>query len=317
MIMTAPASSERASAAQSALCADDRRLLMIGPGSSRAEAIELRTATPEFAQRAPPPSGQSTARVSLRWTLERTVPTPGQATYRYERRNYFRTDRLLASFRRAEPFRPRRDWLPGSPRRRSLPMSAAGHRPTSGHGPQTAEFVPPHHENVPAAIDDLVTFMRRDDISPLAHAAIAHAQFETAHPFVDGNGRTGRALVHSLLRAKGLTTKFIVPVSAGRLADTDGYLAALGAYRSGDVAPIVEQFSDASYRAVVNGRQLVADLGPSVRTGRAESTRGRKRSCGECYVLMRQPVESAALLQQELSVSFPGATAASHRLRRR
>ncbi len=52
-------------------------------------------------------------------------------------------------------------------------------------------FVPPSHHRVPVAIDDLITFMGRDDIPTLAHAALAHAQFETIHPFPDGNGRTG------------------------------------------------------------------------------------------------------------------------------
>lgn len=58
-------------------------------------------------------------------------------------------------------------------------------------GPHGAMFVPPSHHRVPAAIDDLITFMGRDDIPTLAHAALAHAQFETIHPFPDGNGRTG------------------------------------------------------------------------------------------------------------------------------
>ena len=74
-----------------------------------------------------------------------------------------------------------------------------------GHlGPQHALFVPPQYSRVPAAMQDLIAFMDRDDIPAMVQAAIAHAQFETIHPFVDGNGRTGRALIHSLLRAKGL-----------------------------------------------------------------------------------------------------------------
>ena len=66
-------------------------------------------------------------------------------------------------------------------------------------------FVPPHPDRVPAAIHDFERFLAREDLPALVQAAIAHAQFETIHPFTDGNGRTGRALVHSLLRAKELT----------------------------------------------------------------------------------------------------------------
>ena len=94
---------------------------------------------------------------------------------------------------------------------------------SSSYGPHTAAFVPPHQSRVPTAIDDLVRFIRRDDIPVLSQAALAHAQFETIHPFADGNGRTGRAIVHCLLRGKGLTRLVTVPVSAGLLTDTDRY----------------------------------------------------------------------------------------------
>ena len=63
----------------------------------------------------------------------------------------------------------------------------------------------PHHDRVPAAIDDLIAYRRRHDIPVLIQAAIAHAQFKTIHPFTDGNGRTGRALNQALLRGKGVT----------------------------------------------------------------------------------------------------------------
>ena len=99
-----------------------------------------------------------------------------------------------------------------------------------------------------------------DDTPALIQIAIAHAQFETIHPFPDGNGRTGRALVQAMLRHRGLTRKVTVPVSAGLLVDTGRYFGALTAYRDGDAAPIIERMSEASILAVINGRQLVADL---------------------------------------------------------
>ena len=114
------------------------------------------------------------------------------------------------------------------------------------HHPIGATFVGPRHELVPGAVDDLIAFTQRDDISALPQIAVAHAQFETIHPFTDGNGRTGRALVQALLRNKGLTRQVTVPVSAGLLAGTDAYFDALTSYRSGDAAPIVERFTEAS-----------------------------------------------------------------------
>jgi Fic family protein len=130
----------------------------------------------------------------------------------------------------------------------------------SDYGPHQADFVPPHHDRVMAAMADLVRFIQRSDVPTLAQAAIAHAQFETIHPFTDGNGRTGRALVHTMMRAKGLTRHVTVPVSAGLLTDTDAYFAALDAYRAGDAARIVTLMAQAAFTAIDNGRQLVADL---------------------------------------------------------
>lgn len=126
--------------------------------------------------------------------------------------------------------------------------------------PQTAAFVPPHHERVAAAMDDLILFMRRMDLPVLPQAAIAHAQFETIHPFPDGNGRTGRALLHSMLRHGDILRHLAVPVSAGLLTDIGRYFDALDAYRSGDAEPIVRVFADASLAAVANADQLADDL---------------------------------------------------------
>lgn len=126
--------------------------------------------------------------------------------------------------------------------------------------PHRADFVPPHHDRVPLAIDDLIAFIDRFDIPALAHVAIAHAQFETIHPFPDGNGRTGRALVQAMLRRRGVTAHIAVPVSAGLLHDVTGYYAALTHYRAGDVRPIIQAFTSAAGYAVVNGRQLVRSI---------------------------------------------------------
>lgn len=126
--------------------------------------------------------------------------------------------------------------------------------------PHLADFVPPHHERVQQAMDDLVAFIARLDIPSLAQVAIAHAQFETIHPFPDGNGRTGRALVQAMLRHAEVTKNITVPVSAGLLNDVDGYYEALNSYRRGDIRPIIAAFARAADYAVVNGRQLLLDI---------------------------------------------------------
>lgn len=174
----------------------------------------------------------------------------------------------------------------------------------SSFGPHGATFVPPHHERVPAAMDDLVTFMARDDLPVLVQAAVAHAQFETIHPFPDGNGRTGRSLVHALLRGKGLTRLVTVPVSAGLLTDTASYFAALTAYREGHPAAIVERLAEASFLAIANGRELVADL-RGVRSAWDERITARRGAAawGIADLLLRQPVIDSPLAQRELDVT--------------
>ncbi|TDE33155.1 Fic family protein [Nonomuraea mesophila] len=67
--------------------------------------------------------------------------------------------------------------------------------------------------------------------APLVQAALAHAQFETIHPFTDGNGRVGRALVHTVLTRRGLTPHAILPISLVLLAHSDTYVEGLTAYR--------------------------------------------------------------------------------------
>ncbi|OYO01514.1 hypothetical protein CGZ95_06955 [Enemella evansiae] len=131
-----------------------------------------------------------------------------------------------------------------------------------GHAvsPHTATFVPPHHSRIPGAMADLMAFVQRADLPVLIQAAIAHAQFETIHPFNDGNGRVGRMLVQAMLRRADVTRRVTLPVSAGLLADTGAYFAALTDYRAGEIEPIVRQFTEASFRAVNNGRLLVDEL---------------------------------------------------------
>lgn len=82
----------------------------------------------------------------------------------------------------------------------------------SAYTPKGAAFVPPPPDRVPELMKNLVTFSNQDDLPAVAQAAIAHAQFETIHPFADGNGKTGRALTHLILRRRNLTPRIMAPV---------------------------------------------------------------------------------------------------------
>ena len=178
----------------------------------------------------------------------------------------------------------------------------------SAISPHGADFIPPHHERVQAAIDDMVTFAERDDIPALTHAALVHAQFETIHPFVDGNGRTGRVLLQQVLRRRGLTRHTTVPVSAGLLRDPDRYFRALTSYREGDPDVIVEQVAYAAVAATTNGRHLADDV-MALRAAWQDQIKARSDSAAWRLIdaLVAQPVVNADYVAATLAISDRGA----------
>jgi Fic family protein len=129
----------------------------------------------------------------------------------------------------------------------------------SSYNPCSAAFVPPPPEFLDALLHDLLAYVNGDDHPALVQAAIAHAQFETIHPFADGNGRTGRALIHVILRRRGLTPRFVPPISLVLATWASDYIAGLTAYRhvgvhdgperSADAAPWLRTFATAAHRS--------------------------------------------------------------------
>jgi Fic family protein len=81
------------------------------------------------------------------------------------------------------------------------------------YNPCGADFVPPPPEDVAPLIADLCRAVNDDSFPPVVQAALVHAQFETIHPFADGNGRAGRALIHVVLKRRGLTTAYVPPIA--------------------------------------------------------------------------------------------------------
>ncbi|RFA21010.1 cell filamentation protein Fic [Subtercola boreus] len=172
-------------------------------------------------------------------------------------------------------------------------------------GPLGADFVAPQHERVGAAIDDLIAFADRDDLPVLVQVAVAHAQFESVHPFVDGNGRTGRALAQAMLKNKGLVSHTTVPISAGLLTQTEVYFGALERFRAGDAAPIVESFAWASRYAAATGRGLIDRLSEQLESSRSH-LRGIRSDAAAWGVLPRliaQPMLNTQYLRSALGMS--------------
>jgi Fic family protein len=97
--------------------------------------------------------------------------------------------------------------------------------------PVAADFIPPPAGDVPELLDDLCAYASRDDIAPAIQAAAVHAQFETIHPFADGNGRVGRSLIGAILVRRQICRDVIPPVSLVLARDRDAYISALTTWR--------------------------------------------------------------------------------------
>lgn len=137
-----------------------------------------------------------------------------------------------------------------------------------GDTPVRASFVPPPPELVADLLVDLMTFVNDGQLPVLAKAAIAHAQFETIHPFADGNGRTGRALIHMVMRAQGVIVRVTPPISLALAARTADYVDALTAFRyvgparkaRGAATPWVRLFAAACVSATARAQRFEATV---------------------------------------------------------
>jgi len=138
----------------------------------------------------------------------------------------------------------------------------------SSHNPCSAAFVPPPPELVHDLLLDLCRFCNDDSLPAVVQAALAHAQFETIHPFVDGNGRTGRALIHLTLRRRGLAPRVLPPISLVLATWATDYVAALEGtrYRGEPASPAAHEglnrwvglFATACRRAVGDAAEFNA-----------------------------------------------------------
>lgn len=178
-----------------------------------------------------------------------------------------------------------------------------------------AAFIPPHHDGVPELMGDLESFWHNRDIAVphLIRIAISHYQFETIHPFLDGNGRIGRLLVPLYLVSHGVLAKPSLYLSDFFERNRGSYYDALTRVRlSGDIVHWVRFFLQGIAETSVKGRdtfgkilalrtdveQRILSLGKRVPNARAALN-----------LLYRHPVIAAADLEKHLPVSAPTAQA--------
>jgi Fic family protein len=119
----------------------------------------------------------------------------------------------------------------------------------NNYNPCGADYVPPPVEEVPRLLADIYAAVNDDLLPALVQAALVHAQFETVHPFDDGNGRTGRALIHVILRRRGVAPSYVPPISVILAEARDRYIVGLTGFRGDDVVEWIAQFAAATTHA--------------------------------------------------------------------
>lgn len=186
----------------------------------------------------------------------------------------------------------------------------------SDHSPRNALYVPPPPDLVEHLMGDLVRFARRTDLPVVAQAAIAHAQFESIHPFTDGNGRIGRALAAAVIRTRGVAQHVVIPIASALVARREHYFATLDRYRAGQAGPIVDAFARsaiiASQEAATTASRLAAmplrwyEASGAPRTGSAAAV--------ALTSLPAAPIFTADDLEARLRLSTPATYRAIERL---
>lgn len=182
--------------------------------------------------------------------------------------------------------------------------------------PRNADFIPPPPEFVDALLGDLAEFLNRDDLSAVVQAAIAHAQFETIHPFADGNGRVGRCLIHVVFGRRGIAPRYVPPVSLILATDPRTYVGGLTGYRSGSLDDWTGLFAAATRTAAAQARTLADRVADLQERWRVQANEPRASSAADKLIalLPAYPIVDLSLARELLKVSDPAAWGALQRL---
>jgi len=159
-----------------------------------------------------------------------------------------------------------------------------------GTRPDNAHFVPPPVEEMKRSLDDLEKFIHsKDDILPLIKAGLAHAQFETIHPFLDGNGRTGRMLITLYLWKENLLERPVLFLSSYFKKHQKVYYDRLDKYHEGGVEVWMDFFLDGVIEIAEEAIGTVLAI-----------TRLREKDIMKIQSLSKRASESAVLVLPQL-----------------
>lgn len=183
-----------------------------------------------------------------------------------------------------------------------------------------ADFVPPPPAEVPRALGDLESFLNAEhDLPALITIGLAHAQFETIHPFLDGNGRVGRLLVTFLLTQNGMLAKPVLYLSHYLKRHRRSYFERLQRVRDiGDweswIAFFLMGVAEVSAEAVETARRvlLLRETHRSAVTDRLGRAAGNGHKVLES--LFHRPIMSVADIRKLTGTTYPAANALAARL---
>lgn len=185
-----------------------------------------------------------------------------------------------------------------------------------GSRPGTALFVPPPHSAVPDCMSALERFLHADDdgLPVLVRAGLAHVQFETVHPFLDGNGRVGRLLITFLLCHAGLLHEPLLYLSLYLKQRRADYYALLdGVRREGDWEAWLAFFLEGVRVTAEGAVETAQRLAQMFRDDRA-TIEPRGRRAGSALrvheALKARPILSLPAICERTGLSFPAASSA-------
>ena len=175
---------------------------------------------------------------------------------------------------------------------------------------ETAQFVPPPPQELPALLTDWERFANEEAEMPLlVQNALLHSQFETIHPFLDGNGRLGRLLLVLFLIARGRLRAPLLYLSAHLERERERYYETLQTIReTGDATPWIDLFLTAvqtqAEDAVRRARRIIEIR---ERYLRAAATMGTANGPAVVDLICESPVATTRLVEERLGVSRPTA----------
>ena len=185
-----------------------------------------------------------------------------------------------------------------------------------GTRPGNAVFVPPPPENVPPLLTDMERFIHdgATDLPPMVKVALIHAQFETIHPFLDGNGRIGRLLIAALFEHWGLLAEPLMYLSGYLKQHQAEYYRRLSNIRTeGDWESWVTFFLEGVCVAAADAEHSIIEVASLVAADRKrllQSPKAGPASYRLFEMLPMMPRFTIERVRQQLDTSFPTATAA-------